>query len=87
MPNSVNTNVGAMVALQNLNQTNTELTVTQSRINTGKKVASARDNGAVWAIAQNQRAASNALNLCVAICASGGSAKRCWAESSARSFW
>jgi flagellin len=60
--NSVNTNVGAMVALQNLNATNNELTVTQSRINTGKKVASARDNGAVWAIAQNQRAASNALN-------------------------
>jgi len=62
MPNSVNTNLGAMVALQNLNSTNAELTTTQSRINTGKKVASAKDNGAVWAIAQNQRAASNALN-------------------------
>jgi flagellin len=62
MPNSVNTNVGAMVALQNLNQTNRELEVTQSRINTGKKIGNARDNGAVWAIAQNQRAASNALN-------------------------
>jgi len=60
--NSVNTNVGAMVALQNLNQTNSELTTTQSRINTGKKIASARDNGAVWAIAQNQRAASSSLN-------------------------
>jgi flagellin len=60
--NSVNTNVGAMVALQNLNATNTELSTTQTRINTGKKVASAKDNGAVWAIAQNQRAASNALN-------------------------
>ena len=60
--NSVNTNVGAMVALQNLNATNTELATTQTRINTGKKVASAKDNGAVWAIAQNQRAASNALN-------------------------
>ena len=60
--NSVNTNVGAMVALQNLNSTNAELSTTQTRINTGKKVASAKDNGAVWAIAQNQRAASNALN-------------------------
>jgi flagellin len=60
--NSVNTNVGAMVALQNLNSTNTELATTQTRINTGKKVASAKDNGAIWAIAQNQRAASNALN-------------------------
>src|SRR5882757_5097339 len=62
MPNSVNTNVGALVALQNLNQTNSELQVVQSRINTGKKVASAKDNGAVWAIAQNQRATSQALN-------------------------
>ncbi len=60
--NSVNTNVGAMVALQNLNSTNMELATTQTRINTGKKVASAKDNGAVWAIAQNQRASSNALN-------------------------
>ena len=62
MANSVNTNVGAMVALQNLNATNAELSTTQTRINTGKRVASAKDNGAVWAIAQNQRAASNALN-------------------------
>jgi flagellin len=60
--NSVNTNVGALIALQNLNQTTTELQQVQSRINTGKKVASAKDNGAVWAIAQSQRATSNALN-------------------------
>jgi flagellin len=60
--NSVNTNVGAMVALQNLSQTNSELMTTQARINTGKKVASAKDNGAIWAIAQNQRANSQSLN-------------------------
>jgi len=60
--NSVNTNVGALVALQNLNATNSELMQVQGRINTGKKVASAKDNGAIWAIAQNQRAASGALN-------------------------
>lgn len=60
--NSVNTNVGAMIALQNLNATNTELNQTQSRINTGKKVASAKDNGAIWAIAQSQRASSQSLN-------------------------
>jgi len=59
---SVNTNVGAMVALQNLNSTNSELMTVQNRINTGMKVSSAKDNGAVWAIAQNQRASSNALN-------------------------
>ena len=62
MPNSVNTNIGALVALQNLNATNSELQTVQSRINTGKKVASAKDNGAIYAIAQNQRASSNALN-------------------------
>jgi flagellin len=62
MPNSVNTNIGAMIALQNLNQTNADLMTTQNRINTGKKVASAKDNGAIWAIAQNQRATSSSLN-------------------------
>ena len=59
---SVNTNIGAMVALQNLNATNMELGQTQNRINTGKKVSSAKDNGAIWAIAQGQRATSQALN-------------------------
>ena len=60
--NSVNTNIGALVALQNLNSTNSELNTVQSRINTGKKVASAKDNGAIWAIAQTQRGSSQALN-------------------------
>ena len=60
--NSVNTNTGAMVALQNLNATNAELNSVQGRINTGKKVASAKDNGAIWAIAQTQRGTSFALN-------------------------
>lgn len=53
---SVNTNVGAMVALQNLNATNREMMETQNRINTGLAVASAKDNGAIYAIAQNMRA-------------------------------
>ena len=60
--NSVNTNVGALVALQNLNQTSSELATTQGRINTGKRINSAKDNGAIWAIAQNQRATSQSLN-------------------------
>ena len=62
MANSVNTNVGAMIALQNLNSTNMELTTTQNRINTGKRIASAKDNGSIWAIAQNQRASSRSLD-------------------------
>ncbi|WP_428152432.1 flagellin [Brevundimonas sp.] len=61
MANSVNTNLGALVALQNLNATNAELASTQTRINTGKKVANAKDNGAIWAIAQGQRADIGAL--------------------------
>jgi len=62
MTNSVNTNSGALIALQNLNATNQELTQVQTRISTGFKVASAKDNGAIWAIAQTQKATSNALN-------------------------
>ena len=61
MANSVNTNLGALVALQNLNATNADLAATQTRINTGKKVSSAKDNGAIWAIAQGQRADIGAL--------------------------
>ena len=60
--NSVNTNYGAMVALQNLTATQSDLAMTQNRVNTGLKVASAKDNGAIWAIAQNQRASSQSLN-------------------------
>jgi flagellin len=52
---SVNTNYSAMVALQNLNATNAELEGVQNRINTGFKVSSAKDNGAVFAIAEGQR--------------------------------
>ena len=48
---SVNTNIGAMAAVQNLNRTGLELQQTQSAISTGKKIANVRDNGAVWVIA------------------------------------
>ena len=60
--NSVNTNKGAMIALQNLNATNKDLGTVQNRINTGQKISTAKDNGAIWAIAQNQRAESASLN-------------------------
>ena len=46
---SVNTNYGAMIALQNLNKTTSELEDAQNRINTGLKIAGPKDNGAVWA--------------------------------------
>ena len=59
---SVNTNYGAMIALQNLNQTNTEMAGVQNRINTGLRISGPKDNGAVWAIAQNMRMDVQALN-------------------------
>lgn len=62
MANSINTNVGALVALQNLNATNAALNKTQNRVNTGFNVATAKDNGAIFAIATNQRADMAALD-------------------------
>jgi len=52
---SVNTNTGAMVALQYLNDTQAQLAQTQNAVDTGLKVSSAKDDGAVYAIAQNMR--------------------------------
>lgn len=53
---SVNTNIGAMAAIQNLSATNRDLQETQNAISTGKKVASAKDNGAIWSIANKMSA-------------------------------
>lgn len=53
---SVNTNYGAMVALQNLNSTNKALNETQNHINTGLKISGPKDNAAVFAVAQGLRA-------------------------------
>jgi len=58
---SVHTNKSALVALQNLNSTNDKLGETQNKINTGLKIANARDNAAIWSIAQGQRADIGAL--------------------------
>ena len=59
---SVNTNAGALIALQNLNSTSSQLERTQNTINTGLKVANAKDNAAVFAIAQKLRADVAGLN-------------------------
>ncbi len=60
--NSINTNTGAIIALQNLNITASELQTTQNRISTGLSVSSAKDNGAIWGIAQNERSSVSALD-------------------------
>ncbi|MBI1188059.1 MAG: hypothetical protein GC206_12160 [Alphaproteobacteria bacterium] len=52
---SINTNYGALVALQSLTATTKELDEVQNRVNTGLKVSSAKDNGAIFAIAEGQR--------------------------------
>ena len=62
VPNSINTNVGSLVALQNLNETSRALDIAQNRVNTGKIVSTSKDNGAIFAIASNMRADMGALN-------------------------
>ena len=52
---SVNTNSGALTALQYLNSTNSQMQTTENAVSSGLKVSSAKDNGAVYAIAQNMR--------------------------------
>jgi flagellin len=59
--NSVNTNMGAMIALQSLNRTNTQLAATQKQISTGYRVADATDDGAAYAVAQSVRSTVGAL--------------------------
>lgn len=49
---SILTNNGAMVALQTMKSINKNMSKTQSEISTGKSVATAKDNAAVWAISK-----------------------------------
>src|SRR6201986_1428873 len=60
--NSINTNTSALVALQNLVSTQTDLADTQNIISTGKKINTAKDNGAVWSIAQTMQGKVTALD-------------------------
>jgi len=59
--NSVNTNIGAQVALASLNATNTQLQASQKRISTGLRVADATDDGGAFAVAQRVRSDVGAL--------------------------
>jgi len=52
---SINTNVGAMVALANLDTTQSSLNTTQDRISTGYKVNGPQDNASDFSIAQGIR--------------------------------
>lgn len=59
---SVNTNLGAMIALQHLNTTNRSMEDVQAKITTGLRVGGAKDNSSVYAIAQNMRGDIKALD-------------------------
>jgi flagellin len=62
MSNSVNTNYGALVALQSLNRTNADLASVQKRVTTGYRVNDAIDDGAAFAVAQGIRSNIGSLN-------------------------
>ncbi|MEL7343523.1 MAG: flagellin [Pseudomonadota bacterium] len=49
---SILTNTSAMVALQNLRTINNNLVDTQNQISTGKKISTAKDNSAIWAVSK-----------------------------------
>ena len=53
--NSINTNIGAFVALQNLNSVNSRPDTVQNRVSTGLKVNSAVEDASSFAIAQGIR--------------------------------
>ena len=67
---SILTNTSAMVALQNLRSINSNLVDAQNQISTGKKISSATDNSAIWAVSKviesdvnAFKAISDSLNL------------------------
>ena len=60
--NSIYTNPSAYTALQNLNKVNRQLEVSQARISSGLKVASATDSTTAFSIAQGIRGEINAID-------------------------
>lgn len=62
---SVNNNSGALVALQDLTNTQNQLTQTQSVVTSGLSVSNAQDNPAIWTIAQNQQQQASGLGAVI----------------------
>lgn len=58
---SINTNAGALIALQNLNRITERLEETQRRVSTQLEVSSAKDNPVLYSLAQQQRAQLGSL--------------------------
>ncbi len=59
---SIMTNNAALAALQTMRYINMELETTQSRISSGYKVETAKDNSAYWSIATTMRSDNQALS-------------------------
>ncbi len=53
---SINTNVGALIALKNLGSTSSRLDTVQNRVSTGYRITSPRDDASNFSIAQGLRA-------------------------------
>jgi flagellin len=60
--NSINNNASAITALSNLTTTQSELATTQAVVSTGKMINSAKDNGAIWSIANTMSGKVSALD-------------------------
>jgi flagellin len=60
--NSINNNASAITALSNLTMTQSELATTQAVVSTGKMINSAKDNGAIWSIANTMAGKVSALD-------------------------
>ena len=73
MTMSINTNTGAMIALQNLNKTTNALEITQLRITTGLKINGPKDDAPTFAIAQNMRGDIGGIQAVKAALATGES--------------
>ncbi len=74
MAMSVNTNLGAMLALQTLNVTNKKLGSTQLNISTGLKINGPKDDASTYAIAQTMRGTVSGMGAVKTALASGESA-------------
>ncbi|MBT5879362.1 MAG: flagellin, partial [Rhodospirillaceae bacterium] len=71
MPLSVNTNKGAMLALQNLSKTNMMMDKTQLAITTGLRVSGPKEDASSYAIAQNMRGDISGLGAVKSALANG----------------
>ena len=63
--NRINTNIGAMNALNSLNNINTKLGIHQLRLATGKRINSAADDAAGWTIAAKLRVRAEGLGVAI----------------------